>query len=159
MIYYVDGYNLLFSHEDIIDDFTVSREDILDQLYKKIKPLKLSLIIVFDAYQRLGEVSRVDYKEIEVVYTAHKQKADDYIIDVFRRSKKAKQMVVVTNDRALSEEVKSLNGKALKLQDFFSLLKEKKTEDEEKEASNAFNEHTLDYYTRIFIDRFNSESS
>ncbi len=115
--------------------------------------------MVFDAYQRMGEVSRVDYKKIEVVYTAHNQKADDYIIDVFRRSKKANQMVVVTNDRALSEEVKSLNGKALKLQEFFSLLKAKKKEDEVKQAANSFNEHDLDYYTRIFIDRFNSESS
>lgn len=159
MIYYVDGYNLLFSHEDIAADFTISREEALAQFYKKIKPFKLSLIIVFDAYQRMGEVSRVDYKEIEVVYTAQNQKADDYIVDIFRRSKKANQMVVVTNDRALSEEVKSLNGKALKLQDFFSLLKEKKKEDEVKEAANVFNEHDLDYYTRIFIDRFNTEDS
>ena len=153
MIYYIDGYNLLFKKTYLKADLSYTRQRCIQDFHLLIKDFNFSIILVFDAYQRAGELSRITYKNIEIVYTAERQKADDFIIETFKRAKNPAQMAVVTDDRVLLKSVKSLKGNGLSLNDFFSLLKTKKKKEDEKPSASHLSEPISDYYLETFINR------
>lgn len=153
MIYYVDGYNLLFSGDFSLDNLSFDREQCLQEFYETIKPFSISVVIVFDAYKQVGAFSRVDYHDIEIVYTAFNQKADDFIVEAVQLSKEPHQTVVVTNDRELSRNVVLAKGRAIKLAQFFSLLKSPPKKNQLKSGVHQFNELDFEYYARVFIER------
>lgn len=80
----VDGYNIIFSWEELNDlaktDIGAARTKLMDILSNYQGYKKLNLILVFDAYRVEGGQGNVEkYHNIYVVYTKEAETADQYI--------------------------------------------------------------------------------
>ncbi len=99
----VDGYNVIFSWEELRELAKVNIESARDKLmdivsnYQGFK--KCTVILVFDAYKVEGNVMVVQkYHNIHVVYTKHAETADQYIEKVVHEIGKKYHVTVVTSD-------------------------------------------------------------
>ena len=124
MIYYVDGYNLIF-HGDYDEEESLERlrNNCLENLGPRAK--KLSVVVVFDAHNQEGLLSSIDSSFMEVVFTSHGQSADDYIIERLQFAKNPTQCTVVTHDRQLIKRAREYRARSLNFQKFFTLLRKK----------------------------------
>ncbi|MCH9634360.1 MAG: hypothetical protein S4CHLAM7_11080 [Chlamydiae bacterium] len=137
----------------------MNREQGLKRLYESFEPYNLNVVIVFDAYRTLDEVSRINYKKTEVVFTSFQQKADDYIIDAVSRSPNPSQLVAVTNDAFLAKEVQFLGGKTLSLKSFFLFLNKKEKRLKRDEKKNPCVSIDEELYRTIFEERFKDNNN
>src|SRR3990167_6087851 len=102
-MYLLDGYNILFhfgKSEGCLESHREWLIQLLSSCHKKI-------LLVFDAYNQEGLFSRTYQKKIEVVYTAHRQSADEFIIEMLHLREKKEPHIVVSNDRLLLQQCKS----------------------------------------------------
>ena len=107
MHYFIDGYNLLFRllHRD--ENLQSQRSTLVQDLNEKISLLKIDASIVFDGTFQVGESSRSHYHQLEILYTAEGETADDYIMDEIRRHPHPEQETVVTSDKKLAWRVRT----------------------------------------------------
>lgn len=148
MIYFIDGYNFIFALGKERDRIEISRVEILEEVSKKSEGLKV--VVVFDAYNDLKEMSRCDYKNIEVIYTSPGQSADEFLLDQARLSKHPEQMTIVSNDRKLLKELVLLRANTLSFSSFFKKIKKIKGKRPEKPQSNHFCSKDYEYYLKKF---------
>ena len=99
----VDGYNIIFSWDELSDLASVSmdgaRQKLMDILsnYQGFK--KCILILVFDAYKVKGGVGSIQkYHNIDVVYTKEAETADQYIEKVAHEFARDHHVTVATSD-------------------------------------------------------------
>jgi len=127
-VYFLDGYNLLFSLTDSDRPLREQRQTIIRFLQKRFKILKIDGVLVFDGRVGRGEESGRSYPSpLEVVYTSKGQSADSYIEEQVNLSKNPRLITVVTNDRALIANVRQAHAKAIGNEKFIHwILKKKK---------------------------------
>lgn len=114
MLYLLDGYNLLFTLTESDHPISQQRQKIIHFLQKRFASFKIEGILVFDGRVRRGEESGRSYPSpLEVVYTSTEQSADQFIIERIETSKNPRQVTVVTNDRGLIANVRSLGAKTI----------------------------------------------
>jgi len=99
----VDGYNLLFSWEELNElsriNLDAARTKLMDILCNYQGYKKTELILVFDAYKVKGNPGEVvEYHNIHVVYTKEAQTADAYIEKTTHELSKKHNVIVVTSD-------------------------------------------------------------
>lgn len=99
----VDGYNLLFSWEELNElsriNLEAARTKLMDILCNYQGYRKVELILVFDAYKVKGNQGEVsEYHNIHVVYTREAQTADAYIEKATHELGKKHNVTVVTSD-------------------------------------------------------------
>jgi len=80
----VDGYNVIFSWEDLKelarDNIDAARDALIESLSKYSAMVSGVVVAVFDAYRVKGRPGTIsDYQNIQLVYTAEEQTADQYI--------------------------------------------------------------------------------
>ncbi len=99
----VDGYNIIFAWDDLKemakDNIDGARWRLMDILcnYQAIR--KCHLIVVFDAYKVVGNVTSVsEYKNIHVVYTKEAETADQYIEKFAHENARKYHVTVATSD-------------------------------------------------------------
>lgn len=99
----VDGYNIIFSWEELNDlaklNMDAARTKLMDILsnYQGFK--KCILILVFDAYKVKGGLGGIlDYQNIHVVYTKEAETADQYIEKVTHEIAREHHVTVATSD-------------------------------------------------------------
>ena len=80
MHYFLDGYNLLFRLLHNGEDLQSQRDSIIFDLNKKFSLLKLNASIVFDSAFQIGGRTRSHYDALEILYTAKRETADEYIL-------------------------------------------------------------------------------
>ncbi len=137
-MYLLDGYNVLFSLTLSDRPLKVQRHHIIHFLQKRFAALHLKGILIFDAKVRLTEESGRAYQSpLEIIYTPKGQTADSYIEETIAFAKNPRQMIVVTNDRALIANVKSLGAQTLKNEEFLKRLAAKKSQAPEKEITDT----------------------
>lgn len=100
----VDGYNIIFSWDDLRmlseKNIDSARDKLMDILCNYQGYKKVELILVFDAYKVCGGERKVfDYHNIHVVYTKEAETADQYIEKVTHEIGKKHKVVVATSDR------------------------------------------------------------
>lgn len=118
MIYFIDGYNFLFLQEIDPKNLESARVEILDFFVERAQERPYQFVIVFDAYKDKNSYSRVDYRNIEVVYTSHNQSADDYILEQVHRLRH--KCAVISNDKKLLQKAKLLNAEVCSFKEFLS---------------------------------------
>lgn len=119
MHYYIDGYNLLFRlMHNAHDDLQTHREAIILDINKKAALLKLDISIVFDSTFQIGDRTRSHYDALEILYTAHGETADDYIIDELKQSTQPQKETVVTSDKKLAWRARTLSAHTESINDF-----------------------------------------
>lgn len=99
----VDGYNIIFSWDDLNDlartDMAAARGKLMDLLCNYQGYKKNILILVFDAYKVEGNPGESqDYHNIHVVYTKEAETADQYIEKVTHEIGKKHKVTVATSD-------------------------------------------------------------
>ncbi len=99
----VDGYNIIFSWEELNDlakeNMDAARYKLMDILCNYQGFRECILILVFDAYKVKGGVGEVlDYHNIHVVYTKEAETADQYIEKVAHEIAKDYRVTVATSD-------------------------------------------------------------
>ena len=99
----VDGYNLLFSWEELNElskiNLDAARTKLMDILCNYQGYKKIEVILVFDAYKVKGNTGEVmEYQNIHVVYTKEAQTADAYIEKTTHELSKKHNVTVVTSD-------------------------------------------------------------
>lgn len=102
MHYYIDGYNLLFRSTFLDKDFSTHRQKLIEELNQKIALLELKVTIVFDAQYQESEETRSHFRNLEIIFTALNQTADDRILEEIQTGGKVRQKTVVTSDKKLA---------------------------------------------------------
>ncbi len=151
MIYYIDGYNLLFSYFSDCEKAEPLECQEINKFIDQINRAHLKVILVFDAYNSPQQISRFDFREVEVVFTAANQKADDYFIEMMHYSKEKEAITFVSNDKRLCKNLRQYRGRTLSIPQFFQIIKQKKKKrNQEKEDKRKFFFMDDDYYHKIF---------
>ncbi|MDD3279920.1 MAG: TetM/TetW/TetO/TetS family tetracycline resistance ribosomal protection protein [Lachnospiraceae bacterium] len=99
----VDGYNVIFAWEDLSalakDNLHGARTKLMDILCDYQGYKKCHLILVFDAYRVEGHKAETSaYHNIDVVYTAHAETADQYIEKLAHSMGRKYKVTVATSD-------------------------------------------------------------
>ena len=99
----VDGYNLIFASEELIDAASVSLESarkiLMDYLCNYSAFTKNDVILVFDAYKVSdGRGEKFDYNNIHVVFTKERELGDVYIERIVKEIGKNEKVAVVSSD-------------------------------------------------------------
>lgn len=159
MHYFVDGYNFLFRLHQIVPSLEETRNNLIKEINKKIRVLNLKTTIVFDAAYQHDHDTRSHYDNLEIVYTAHGESADDYIISELETIKYPTQVTVVTSDKDLKRRAKSLRARTLTIEEFMSQLNRNPKKEEKGRpsrqpvpiAEKSIGE--LERYLKIFEER------
>jgi|GEM_PF-483730 len=122
MHYLIDGYNLLFRLRRTNKEFQKQREDMIHDLSRKISLVKLEVSLVFDAPFHVGDRTRSHYNELEILFTAEGETADEYIIDEIENHSHPQQETVVTSDKMLARLVRSCSAHTKSIEEFLLSL-------------------------------------
>jgi len=106
MHYYIDGYNMLFRSNQSFKELQKEREFLLEELNQKASLLNLNISIIFDAAYQLGGRSRSHFDALEIIYTAHGETADQYLVEMTRYLANPRQIIVVTSDKILASHLR-----------------------------------------------------
>lgn len=126
------------------------RQNCLEEFSQATKDFAFPILVVLDSYKQQSDLSRVNFDQLEIVYTAFNQKADEYIVDAVRRAKIPKKIMVVTNDRSLIREILDLNGQTMSTQEFLSKLQKKVSPPQKEDISQIFADSDFSYYFECF---------
>lgn len=148
MIYFIDGYNFIFATDKEKSPIEVSRAEVLEDISEKSADVKV--VVVFDAYNDSKEMSRFDYKNIEVIYTSPGQTADEFFLEQVSFTKNLEQMTIVSNDRKLLKELALLRANTMSFSSFFKKIKKLKSKELEKPESSQFGSKDYEYYLKKF---------
>lgn len=158
MIYYIDGYNLLFSYFEDLEKSDPLKSEVLHQFVDQVERAHLKVVVVFDAYKNLKQLSRFDFRSVEVVFTHEHQKADDYFLETLSFLKNKKSYTFVSDDKSLCRHLKELKGLTLSFSKFFKILKNREKKHlfkEEKKVDPSLNDH----YHQAFSKKANKSKS
>lgn len=122
MHYYIDGYNLLFRlvHDD--EDLQSRREAIIYDLNQKISLVKIDASIVFDSTSQMGGRTQSHYHELEILFTAEGETADEYILDEIKNAPHPEQEIVVTSDKKLAWRARHRSAHTESVEEFILWL-------------------------------------
>lgn len=148
MIYYIDGYNYLFTQGLEDDPFEQSRQEVLEFFAQNVKDLKC--IVIFDAHKAHGGLSRTSFENLEVVYTSYDQTADEYILEQLRYIKNGNEITIVSDDRRLLKQAKEFSAHTSSFDKFFKKLIQRKTKTEDKSSSKTFGSKEFQKYLKDF---------
>lgn len=122
MHYYIDGYNLMFRRSYADDDLQKQRERIIQELSTKIAFLQLNVTLVFDSHLQAGREARIHSKNVEILFTAQGETADDLILAALKTAEKPSQEIVVTSDKRLAWRARRRLAKTETVEEFIAWL-------------------------------------
>jgi predicted RNA-binding protein with PIN domain len=109
MYYYIDGYNLLFRFYDVdTSDFQSRREELIDDLTENLLSRNIQGTIVFDSMYKEGGSSRSHRGDIEIIYTAFGETADDKLTKILSETDVPRQTILITSDKLLAWRARRL---------------------------------------------------
>lgn len=121
MHYYVDGYNLLFHLKEAHQQLKSSRQELIDDLCKKLSIIKIDVSIVFDSSYQVGINSRGHKDALEIQYTNEGETADEFILNELKvHSRKAE--TVVTSDKKLAWLARGQGARTISVAEFIQWL-------------------------------------
>lgn len=122
MHYFIDGYNLLFRLLHGNKNLQSQREAIIYDLNQKISLVKIDVSIVFDSAFQIGERTRTHYDQLEILFTAEGETADEYIMDEIKNHAHPQQETVVTSDKKLAWQVRNRSAHTETVEEFILWL-------------------------------------
>lgn len=123
MLYYIDGYNLIFRTLTAGDTLKDRRDLLIKELSDKTELLKLNTVLVFDSQYQSTEATRNHYKNLEIHYSNEGETADDYIVSQIKRAADRKSITVVTSDLKLAWRVRRENALTLTAEEYLSSIR------------------------------------
>ncbi|MBJ7449839.1 MAG: NYN domain-containing protein [Parachlamydiales bacterium] len=126
MHYYLDGYNFLFRVSQLNRSLKDHREELLQELATKSKLLRLPLTVVFDAHFQSEPVKRGTIGELDVIFTASGQSADNWILDELQTVRNPRLFTIITSDKTLAMHARHLGAYTVSVDEFLKKLAKKK---------------------------------
>jgi len=159
MQYWIDGYNLLFKMPSLEGPLEKRRRVLIAELNRFAKKFSLSFIVVFDADPKTGPFDmRSHYDELEIVYAASKETADEAILEGIECSRSKRTICVVSSDKGLTDKARALGAETLSLSEFVHFLGKKRSKAHlPVECRDSPKE--MDRLLKIFESRFKSGGS
>lgn len=118
MHYYIDGYNLLFRILKGRHDIRKQREELTIDLEKKVSLLDLDVTLVFDSHYQEDDNIKSHFNSLEIIFTAHGQTADEFILQELKQNDRPSQHTVVTSDKKLARLCQLRLGKTESIEEF-----------------------------------------
>jgi len=135
MKYLIDGYNLIFRSTPSKSSLQKRREALINELNHLISELKLNVTVVFDAPAGdWHDLNRGHVQALEVIYTAKKQSADEYILQEISHCRNASMITVVTSDRSLANQCKAEGAFIKSIESFLKWISQKKVKKKVKKS-------------------------
>lgn len=163
---YIDGYNLLFRLDESHLSLLEAREKIILNLNRKLFQLKIEATVVFDSMHKPGSGSHHSFEFLHVIYTSHKESADDWLYHLVLRSKNPHLITIVSSDKKLQGNVRKLKAKTVDIDTFLHWLNKKQLKKKQDIIINLAQPVTqrlngesklragsLEYYEKIFEER------
>lgn len=122
MHYYIDGYNLLFRIVRAGENLQTQREIVIQDLSAKIKFLGLDATIVFDAQYQVGEGTKTHLQDLEILFTAQGETADESIINELKSVRDPRHETVVTSDKKLAWRARRKAAHSESVEEFMDWL-------------------------------------
>ena len=124
----IDGYNLLHALQERTSRKTpLSREQLLSRIAEFASSKKLSTLIILDGVGDNAEFKAYRTEHLDVVYS-QKAPADSYIEKYLFEHRQERSLVVVTDDRAISNLARGGGARVLGTTAFAELLEEARKE-------------------------------
>jgi predicted RNA-binding protein with PIN domain len=137
----IDGYNLLFYNNRYSFSLNEGKTvvDLISVLLQEFQPLPLKikkrLVFVFDGNKTAsGNPKEQAILGFKVIFSFPGKSADDKIIEMVRKSKNPKSILVVTNDNAIINSVSRLEARTNKIADFIKWLGDMTKEESKEEG-------------------------
>jgi uncharacterized protein len=154
VLYLIDGYNLLFRVSKEKRSLQKKREAIIAFLSEKVSLFKFTLLLVFDSVNTDEIEARRGHKgPLEIVYTAKKQTADDYILEEVGHRKNPRQLTVITSDRDLAGQCRLLGANTMSVEEFLDWIDAKQTAHTKRKRAEKVLKET-DYHLQRLLDIF-----
>lgn len=151
-MYFIDGYNLLFSLIHTKMSLQTMRQKLIRYLQKKFAARRTSGLLVFDGMHRRDEESGLSYPSpLTVAYAPKGISADEYIVEQIEIAREPKSITVVTNDRGLAMHAKSLGAKVQNNEAFIQWLRKKKGQRVRRELKES--EKNMRRLEQVFEER------
>lgn len=122
MHYFIDGYNLLFRIMQAKDDLQSCREQLIVDLQQKLDALNLDVSIVFDSAFQAGDRSRSHYQNLEILFTAEGETADEFILHELSQSRHPRQETLITSDKKLAWHARHYHAHTESVEAFLNRL-------------------------------------
>ncbi|MFH1644304.1 MAG: NYN domain-containing protein [bacterium] len=123
MIVLIDGYNLLRQvFHKVKGKLDKQRQQLIKELgyYKNKKPKIKNIIIVFDG-GLFGHATREIKNGIVVIFSGQRESADTWILNYVEKHKN-QEMLLVSLDRELKDNVKKYNVDSVDVFEFYKIL-------------------------------------
>ena len=155
MHYYIDGYNFLFFLFDEVDPLKSKRDEVISEVQEILCSLSLKVSIIFDSHHNHSSFfpSSFNQRGLEIVYTASKQTADEYILEKLSFSKNNSLKTIVTSDNFLAKESRKLGAHTVSIDEFLKVILKKK---KNKHLNESKIEHSFENerWLKIFEENF-----
>lgn len=122
MHYYIDGYNLMFRLLRAGDDLARQREQVIEEIYRKVSFIGLDVTIVFDSQYNPSESTRSNLRAMAIHFTDHAETADEYILSELKSDSDPTNHTVVTSDKKLAYLSRLRSAKTVSVEEFMILL-------------------------------------
>jgi predicted RNA-binding protein with PIN domain len=122
MHYYIDGYNLMFRLLRAGDDLARQREQVIEEIYRKVSFIGLDVTIVFDSQYNPSESTRSNLRAMAIHFTDHAETADEYILSELKSDDNPFSHTVVTSDKKLAYLARLRSAKTISVEDFMVVL-------------------------------------
>lgn len=122
MHYIIDGYNLFFKVRNEVSPLHKCRENFLQDFVFKLKTANMHATFVFDSHYKYAGVfpSLSTLETVSIVFSPKNLSADCYILEKFKW--KSHLFTLVTSDRKLSLQARSLGAQTTSVENFIALL-------------------------------------
>lgn len=112
----------MFRLLQIGEDLTAQRNQLIEDLSKKIRFLELDVTIVFDAQYQYGESTRSFFENVEILFTSQGETADEFIVEEIKEESNPHQVTVVTSDKKLAWFARRCSARTESVEEFVSWL-------------------------------------
>lgn len=151
----IDGYNLLrcSAWPKAGDrDLEGQRDDLVRQLQTYAARNGENIVVVFDNSQ--GSMKQIHHGSLlKVVFSPASKEADEVIQQMIRKARSARNIIVVSTDRAIRNTAKDHGAISMRSESFCSLLFSKETESSYSTAAEEdkdLSAEEVEYWKRLF---------
>ncbi len=150
----IDGYNLLFRVKEKSSTLRAARQELIDDLSALLSSRTFESSVIFDSDDSLAEIfpTRSEHPPIEVIYSPHGKTADCYILELVEIAKRPAEITVVSSDRALTAQAKSMGAQIMTVEAFLKMVERKKATHTEDDTPHI-SEKELARLEKIFTER------
>lgn len=158
MQYWIDGYNLLFKMPHLKGSLEEKRRQLILKLNHFAKEHNLPFTLVFDATKDKDRHSfRSHYDQIEIIYATAAPTADEYIIQHVESASNRSTICVVSSDKGLIFQVRTLGAETLSLREFVNFLDKKHHKKKTSWVEPQESPREIERLRKIFEEKFKKE--